>query len=128
MTLNGEETRGRMFGRVDSAAVTTFPFCQTEIQLRWLRYSVLLQTLSTSWSVLQEIYRILTKTLLLQQRRMSHEQPVIYYSCILGGIGPILVVAVPPLRKSLFGYEPAEAPPASYPRQSPISRVREQVV
>ncbi|THV07441.1 N19M, NADH-ubiquinone oxidoreductase 9.5 kDa subunit [Dendrothele bispora CBS 962.96] len=48
-------------------------------------------------------------------RRMSHEQPVIYWSCILGGIGPLLVVAVPPIRKSVFGYSPAEAPPQSYP-------------
>ena len=48
------------------------------------------------------------------KQRQAHEQPVIYYSIILGLIGPALLVTVPPLRQSL-GWKPAERPPTSYP-------------
>ncbi|KAI0086805.1 hypothetical protein BDY19DRAFT_1092797 [Irpex rosettiformis] len=47
-------------------------------------------------------------------QRQAHEQPVIYYSLILGLIGPVLLVTVPPIRQSL-GWKPAERPPTSYP-------------
>lgn len=30
--------------------------------------------------------------------------------------GPIAVLAVPPIRKSLFGWKPVERPPTTYPR------------
>ncbi|KAK1217256.1 n19m, NADH-ubiquinone oxidoreductase 9.5 kDa subunit [Marasmius sp. AFHP31] len=46
--------------------------------------------------------------------RLAHEKPAIFYSCVVGAIGPVLVVAVPPLRES-FGYRPAEMPPTTYP-------------
>ena len=48
------------------------------------------------------------------QQRQAHEQPVIFYSIILGLIGPVMVVTVPPVRKSL-GWRPAEPIPTSYP-------------
>ncbi|EJF60880.1 hypothetical protein BD309DRAFT_306694 [Dichomitus squalens] len=47
-------------------------------------------------------------------QRQAHEQPVIFYSVIIGLIGPVMVVTVPPIRKSL-GWKPAEPIPTSYP-------------
>ncbi|KAG7089594.1 hypothetical protein E1B28_011261 [Marasmius oreades] len=46
--------------------------------------------------------------------RMAHEKPAIFYSCVVGAIGPVLVAVVPPIRES-FGYLPAEMPPTTYP-------------
>ncbi|KAF8307672.1 NADH-ubiquinone oxidoreductase 9.5 kDa subunit [Clavulina sp. PMI_390] len=45
---------------------------------------------------------------------MSHESPVVFWSLFLGGIGPVMVLTVPPIRKSL-GYVPPEHFPTSYP-------------
>ncbi|TFK75252.1 hypothetical protein BDN72DRAFT_955250 [Pluteus cervinus] len=47
-------------------------------------------------------------------QRQAHESPVIFYSCVLGAIGPVLVAAVPPIREK-FGYQPGEMVPTSYP-------------
>nr|GAT60733.1 predicted protein [Mycena chlorophos] len=47
-------------------------------------------------------------------QRQAHESPVIFYSCAIGLVGPVLLVAVPPLKKGL-GYKPAEPIPLSYP-------------
>ncbi|KAI0704438.1 hypothetical protein C8T65DRAFT_654040 [Cerioporus squamosus] len=47
-------------------------------------------------------------------QRQAHEQPVIFYSVIIGLIGPVMLVTVPPIRKSL-GYGPREPIPTSYP-------------
>ncbi|KAM6504515.1 hypothetical protein JOM56_001458 [Amanita muscaria] len=47
-------------------------------------------------------------------QRQAHENPVIFYSVVLGTVGPVLAVAVPPIRES-FGYRPAEMVPTSYP-------------
>jgi len=47
-------------------------------------------------------------------RYQAHENPVIFFSVVLGSIGPVLVVAVPPIRKSM-GWTPAERIPTSYP-------------
>ncbi|TFK40351.1 hypothetical protein BDQ12DRAFT_648808 [Crucibulum laeve] len=47
-------------------------------------------------------------------QRQAHENPVIFYSVIIGSIGPVLVVAVPPIRAH-FGWRPAEMVPTSYP-------------
>lgn len=58
-----------------------------------------------------------TRNLLIncpQQQRQAHESPVIFYSCILGSIGPIMVLTVPPLRERM-GYKPAEMIPSTYP-------------
>lgn len=47
-------------------------------------------------------------------QRQAHEQPVIFYSCVLGLIGPAMVLTVPPIRKKL-GYVSPERPPTTYP-------------
>ncbi|KIP04174.1 hypothetical protein PHLGIDRAFT_109905 [Phlebiopsis gigantea 11061_1 CR5-6] len=47
-------------------------------------------------------------------QRQAHEQPVIFYSCVLGLIGPVMVITVPPIRETL-GYKPIERPPTTYP-------------
>ncbi|EDR08507.1 uncharacterized protein LACBIDRAFT_297246 [Laccaria bicolor S238N-H82] len=47
-------------------------------------------------------------------QRQAHENPVIFYSCIIGAIGPVMVVAIPPIRER-FGYQPAEMVPTTYP-------------
>ncbi|KAM0754772.1 hypothetical protein T439DRAFT_309570 [Meredithblackwellia eburnea MCA 4105] len=48
-------------------------------------------------------------------QRSAHEQPVIFYSVLLGAVGPVAVVAVPEIRKSWFGWKPVERPPTTYP-------------
>ncbi|PSR77095.1 hypothetical protein PHLCEN_2v8084 [Hermanssonia centrifuga] len=54
-------------------------------------------------------------------QRQAHEQPVIFYSCVIGLIGPLIVVTVPPIRKSM-GWQYAERLPTTYPgMQLPIS-------
>ncbi|CAO1621447.1 unnamed protein product [Parajaminaea phylloscopi] len=47
-------------------------------------------------------------------QRTAHEQPVIFWSFLVGSVGPIAVVTVPPIRRS-FGWVPAERIPTSYP-------------
>ncbi|KAF9532624.1 hypothetical protein CPB83DRAFT_847093 [Crepidotus variabilis] len=47
-------------------------------------------------------------------QRQAHESPVIFYSCVIGLIGPAMVLTVPPLRES-WGYKSAEMVPAGYP-------------
>ncbi|KAF9003937.1 hypothetical protein BDQ17DRAFT_1279322 [Cyathus striatus] len=44
----------------------------------------------------------------------AHESPVIFYSIVIGTIGPIMAAAVPPIRVH-FGYKPAEMVPTTYP-------------
>ncbi|KAF5377357.1 hypothetical protein D9757_007986 [Collybiopsis confluens] len=46
--------------------------------------------------------------------RMAHEKPVMFYSVILGVIGPVLTVTVPPIRER-FGYVSPPPLPSSYP-------------
>ncbi|KAJ3913876.1 hypothetical protein F5877DRAFT_51527 [Lentinula edodes] len=46
--------------------------------------------------------------------RTAHEKPVMFYSVVLGVIGPVMTIAIPPLRES-FGYVPPPAVPSSYP-------------
>ncbi|KAJ7158747.1 hypothetical protein C8R46DRAFT_1110161 [Mycena filopes] len=47
-------------------------------------------------------------------QRNAHESPVIFFSCVIGAIGPILLITVPPIKERL-GYKAAEAIPLSYP-------------
>ncbi|KAF7330587.1 DUF155 domain-containing protein [Mycena venus] len=47
-------------------------------------------------------------------QRHAHESPIIFYSCVIGLIGPVVLVAVPPIKQRL-GYKPAEPIPISYP-------------
>ena len=51
------------------------------------------------------------------QQRQAHENPVILWSVGIGCLGPVLLVAVPPIRKSL-GWKPAERLPSTYPGES----------
>ncbi|EIN04197.1 NADH-ubiquinone oxidoreductase 9.5 kDa subunit, partial [Punctularia strigosozonata HHB-11173 SS5] len=44
----------------------------------------------------------------------AHEYPVLFYSICLGSLGPIMVLTVPPIRRSL-GWTPAPPIPTSYP-------------
>ena len=47
-------------------------------------------------------------------RWASHEKPAIFYSCCIGMLGPISMVAVPPVRR-YFGDGPREKIPMTYP-------------
>ncbi|KIM39873.1 hypothetical protein M413DRAFT_29040 [Hebeloma cylindrosporum] len=47
-------------------------------------------------------------------QRQAHENPVIFYSVIIGSIGPVLAITIPPIRER-YGYRPAEMIPTSYP-------------
>jgi hypothetical protein len=51
------------------------------------------------------------------QQRQAHEQPVIFYSVVVGLIGPVMVLTVPSIRKR-YGWKPAEAIPTTYPGES----------
>jgi hypothetical protein len=57
----------------------------------------------------------------LLQQRQAHESPVIFYSCLIGAAGPLIMVTVPPIRKSL-GYQPTPHIPTSYPREYAVLR------
>ncbi|KIY71506.1 hypothetical protein CYLTODRAFT_450682 [Cylindrobasidium torrendii FP15055 ss-10] len=48
-------------------------------------------------------------------QREAHERPVIFYSCIIGGIGPVLALTVPPFREKYLGYKRADPLPKTYP-------------
>ncbi|KAH9996526.1 hypothetical protein BJV77DRAFT_987515 [Russula vinacea] len=50
-------------------------------------------------------------------QRQAHESPVLFYSVVLGAIGPVLAYTVPPIREH-FGYRPPEPIPITYPRAS----------
>ena len=52
------------------------------------------------------------------QQRQAHESPVLFYSVVLGSIGPVLAFGVPPIRERL-GYRPPELIPTTYPSASP---------
>jgi len=43
---------------------------------------------------------------------------VLFYSVVLGSIGPVLAFTVPPIRERL-GYRPPELIPTTYPSASP---------
>ncbi|KAF8808716.1 hypothetical protein BYT27DRAFT_7188676 [Phlegmacium glaucopus] len=47
-------------------------------------------------------------------QRQAHESPVLFYSIVIGTIGPVMVVTVPPIREH-FGYKRAEMVPTTYP-------------
>jgi hypothetical protein len=51
------------------------------------------------------------------QQRQAHESPVLFYSVVMGAIGPVLAFGVPPIREH-FGYRPPELIPTTYPRAS----------
>ncbi|RAK98878.1 NADH:ubiquinone oxidoreductase subunit NDUFA3 [Aspergillus ibericus CBS 121593] len=47
-------------------------------------------------------------------RWASHERPAIFYSLIIGAMGPVSLVALPPIRHALGDIDP-EPIPMSYP-------------
>ncbi|KDN40509.1 hypothetical protein K437DRAFT_227319 [Tilletiaria anomala UBC 951] len=47
-------------------------------------------------------------------QRTAHEKPVIFFSLLIGSLGPIAVVTVPPIRKR-YGWKQSERIPTSYP-------------
>ncbi|ORY87938.1 hypothetical protein BCR37DRAFT_390445 [Protomyces lactucae-debilis] len=47
-------------------------------------------------------------------RWAAHERPNVFYSLLLGGLGPVALLVVPPVRRSL-GFTRAEPVPLSYP-------------
>lgn len=47
-------------------------------------------------------------------RWASHERPNVFYSLIIGAMGPITLLTVPPIRRSM-GIVRAEAVPLNYP-------------
>ncbi|CEH17724.1 hypothetical protein CBOM_04117 [Ceraceosorus bombacis] len=53
----------------------------------------------------------------------AHEKPEIFFSVLIGSVGPVLVVTVPPLRRR-YGFIPAEPIPSSFPVPQ---RAREEV-
>lgn len=47
-------------------------------------------------------------------RWASHEKPAIFYSIIIGSMGPVSLVALPPIRRALGDVDP-EPIPLTYP-------------
>ncbi|KAI3625884.1 hypothetical protein CBS9595_001245 [Malassezia furfur] len=47
-------------------------------------------------------------------RASAHERPVVFFSLLVGFMGPVAVVAVPRVRAS-YGWKPAEKIPITYP-------------
>ncbi|BFZ58782.1 hypothetical protein PYCC9005_005847 [Savitreella phatthalungensis] len=47
-------------------------------------------------------------------RWAAHERPNVFYSLIIGAIGPVALLVVPPIRRSM-GYTRSVPPPMSYP-------------
>ncbi|KAJ5241299.1 NADH dehydrogenase [Penicillium citrinum] len=56
-------------------------------------------------------------------RWAAHEKPAIFFSCIIGISGPIMLAVLPPFRRALGDYDPAPIPMSypipSGPRQHP---------
>jgi hypothetical protein len=103
------------------------------VESRVLRFSSRAQLTTAMTSLLspfRQTYRYLVRNYFIsaqnhadknyahKQQRQAHESPVIFYSVVLGTIGPVMVVAVPPIRE-YFGYRPAEIVPNTYPRAYP---------
>ncbi|EPQ53044.1 hypothetical protein GLOTRDRAFT_45584 [Gloeophyllum trabeum ATCC 11539] len=63
-------------------------------------------SIGTLFSPFRNTYRYL--------QRQAHESPVIFFSCVLGGLGPFMLITVPPIRERL-GYKPAPPIPTTYP-------------
>ncbi|KAI0191930.1 hypothetical protein F4808DRAFT_465227 [Astrocystis sublimbata] len=47
-------------------------------------------------------------------RWAARERPALFFSCVIGGAGPVILLTVPPLLKQL-GYERAKPIPMTYP-------------
>jgi len=51
-------------------------------------------------------------------RWASHEKPAIFYASCIASMGPVFLIAVPPLRRR-FGDDPRERIPLTYPSKWP---------
>lgn len=47
-------------------------------------------------------------------RWAMHEKPAIFWSCILGALGPVALVGLPPLRRTFGDFDPPRIP-LTYP-------------
>ncbi|KAI0552397.1 hypothetical protein F4679DRAFT_535466 [Xylaria curta] len=47
-------------------------------------------------------------------RWAARENPALFYSCVIGGAGPVILLTVPPLLRQ-FGYERTKPIPMTYP-------------
>lgn len=50
----------------------------------------------------------------VHQQIQAHENPVLFYSVVIGCIGPVMAVTVPPIRERM-GYKKAPEIPQTYP-------------
>ncbi|KAG1318471.1 hypothetical protein G6F62_012342 [Rhizopus arrhizus] len=48
--------------------------------------------------------------------RFALERPVIFWSCAIGAVGPVMVWTVPSIRRNYFGFKGYEPLPITYPR------------
>jgi hypothetical protein len=55
-------------------------------------------------------------------RWASHAKPAIFYSVVLGSIGPPMLLVVPPVRR-YFGDGPREQIPMTYPGKSQLLKL-----
>ncbi|KAI9366403.1 hypothetical protein BD770DRAFT_376145 [Pilaira anomala] len=47
--------------------------------------------------------------------RFAVEQPTIFWSLIIGSVGPVMVFTVPKVRREYFGFKGYEQLPITYP-------------
>ncbi|EIE89687.1 hypothetical protein G6F57_005495 [Rhizopus arrhizus] len=47
--------------------------------------------------------------------RFALERPVIFWSCAIGAVGPVMVWTVPSIRRNYFGFKGYEPLPITYP-------------
>ena len=47
-------------------------------------------------------------------RWASHEKPAIFWSCVIGALGPVALVGIPPLRRMVGDEDPPKIP-MTYP-------------
>lgn len=49
-------------------------------------------------------------------RWASHEKPAIFWSCVIGALGPVALVVIPPMRRMVGDEDPPKIP-MTYPGQ-----------
>ena len=59
-------------------------------------------------------------------RWASHEKPAILYSILIGSMGPVTVLLVPPIRKRLGDYD-APMVPLTYPSKQAALHMKESL-
>lgn len=56
-------------------------------------------------------------------RWASRERPALFWSCVIGGIGPVMMAVVPPIRHRLGDYD-SKPIPKTYPSTAPSKTPR----